>query len=357
MSAPHASKQARSKKQSARVSARLSFDAFLFQSFGGPNEESDIIPFLENVTRGRNIPAERVEKVSQQYKLVGGKSPINGINQDLISRIQIAFEKHGIDLPIYFGNRNFAPYVYDALEQMKRDGRTKVIAFVTSAYGSFSGCKQYKIDIELAQQAVGAGAPEVVKIRHYYSHPGFIGPLISNTIDALNVLPNPCEAELIFTAHSIPLAMSNTSPYLQQLNRAVALVASGVEQRTGLERRYHLAFQSRSGPPTQKWLEPDVSDQLRTLADAGVRNIALIPVSFVSDHMEVVYDLDILAARTARELGVSLARAKTSSDSPEFVEMIVDLTMELLDPSTAPKSLGDFDNLNGCSASCCPTRP
>lgn len=334
----------------------MNFDAFLLQSFGGPNQESDVIPFLENVTRGRNVPRERLELVAQQYRTLGGKSPINEINKDLIRRVQAAFGEHGIELPIYFGNRNFKPYISDALEQMRADGKKRAITFVTSAFGSYSGCRQYKLDVELAQQAIGPDAPEVVKIRHYYSHPGFIGPLVSNSIRALKSLPDPGAAEFVFTAHSIPSAMADTSPYLRQLKRAVDLVVRGMKEKADVALPYSLAFQSRSGPPTQEWLEPDVSHQLASLAAKGVNNAVIVPISFVSDHMEVIYDLDTLAAKTARDLGMSMARARTSSDSPEFVEMIVDLTMELLDPSTTPKSLGDSSDLNGCSATCCPTR-
>lgn len=335
----------------------MTFDAFLFQSFGGPNKYSDIIPFLENVTRGRNIPRERLDTVADQYRIFGGKSPINEINGGIIERLETAFRNHGIELPIYFGNRNFAPYVSDALAQMKADGRKRAIAFVTSAYGSFSGCKQYKLDVEAAQRQIGPDAPEVVKIRHYYSHPGFIEPLVENSVTALDSLPESHLAELIFTAHSIPRSMADTSPYLQQLDRAVNLVAAGIQEKTGSPHHFSLVFQSRTGPPNQEWLEPDVSDHLKALASRGVRSAVVIPISFISDHMEVIYDLDTLAAKTAHELDIGFARAGTSSDSPQFIEMIIDLTKELLDPSHSAKSLGGFSDLNGCSAGCCPTKP
>ncbi len=335
----------------------MTFDAFLFQSFGGPNIDSDIIPFLENVTRGRNIPRERLNVVADQYRIFGGKSPINEINHAIIERLATAFRNHGIELPIYFGNRNFEPYVYDALAQMKTDGRKRAIAFVTSAFGSFSGCKQYKLDVEMAKGQIGPDAPEVVKIRHYYSHPGFIEPLVEKSVAALDSLPEPHSAELVFTAHSIPRSMAVTSPYLQQLDRAVNLVTAGIREKTGSHHRFSLVFQSRTGPPNQEWLEPDVSDHLKALASKGVRNVVVIPISFISDHMEVVYDLDTLAAKTAREVDISYARAGTSSNSPQFIDMIVDLTRELLDPSHIAKSLGSFTDLNGCSAVCCPTQP
>ena len=347
----------RSKRQSDKGWGILSFDAFLFQSFGGPNNKSDVIQFLENVTSGRNIPKERLETVAQQYYLFGGKSPINEINLDIIKRLEAAFQRNGIQLPIYFGNRNFEPYVADALARMKADGVKRALCFVTSAYGSFSGCKQYKLDIENAQKLLGNGAPEVVKIRHYYSHPGFTNPLVANSITALRSLPDTKSAHLAFTAHSIPQAMADTSPYLEQLHRALDLVVAGIESQTGQTFPSALVFQSRSGPPDQAWLEPDVSDHLARLAMRGTTNVAIVPISFISEHMEVIYDLDTLAAAKATELGMSVVRAKTPSDSPEFIDMIVDLTQELLDRRKRPATLGTYSNLNGCTSSCCPAPP
>lgn len=335
----------------------MSFDAFLFQSFGGPNKQSDVVPFLENVTRGRNIPKDRLETVAKQYGLFGGKSPINDINLDIIKRLEKAFKTNGIHLPVYFGNRNFEPYVADALARMKADGVKRAISFVTSAYGSFAGCKQYKLDIEHAQQPLGNDAPEVVKIRHYYSHPGFINPFVANSVAALRSLPDAESAHLVFTAHSIPLAMSDTSPYLEQLHRALDLVVAGITIQTGQLFPSALVFQSRSGPPDQAWLEPDISHHLAELKSQGIKSAVIIPISFISEHLEVIYDLDTLAAAKAKELGLSIARAKTPSDSPEFIEMIVDLTQELLDPHKLPVSLGTFSNLNGCTSSCCPVNP
>lgn len=329
------------------------FDAFLFQSFGGPNRIEDVLPFLENVTRGRNIPRERLEEVAKHYYLFNGKSPINEINLDIIGRLKTAFRDHKIDLPIYFGNRNFEPFISQALTQMKLDGRRHAIAFVTSAYGSFSSCRQYKLDVAEAQAKLGDGAPEVVKIRHYYSHNGFIGPMVHNSLTALKELPSDEEVELIFTAHSIPLSMSDGSPYLPQLKQSMQLVSAGIEKSLKRKLRSALVFQSRSGPPTQPWLEPDISDYLRTIAQRGTKNAVMIPIGFISDHLEVIYDLDIVATNTAKELGISVVRAKTASDSSEFIEMIVDLTKEILTGGTAPTETGHKARIYTCSETCC----
>ncbi len=331
----------------------MPFDAFIFQSFGGPNKRSDVIPFLENVTRGRNIPIQRLQTVAEQYYMFDGKSPINQINLDIIERLTKAFKAAEIDLPIYFGNRNFEPYISDTLSQMKTDGIKNAMTFVTSAYGSFSSCKQYKLDIVNAQNALGPEHPSVTKIRHYYSHPGFINPFIDASVTELGKLNDPLKAEFIFTAHSIPVAMSMNSPYLSQLNEAMELVIEGIASVSGFTPRHSLVFQSRSGPPSQPWLEPDISSHIRELASKGIKEVIVAPIGFISDHLEVIYDLDILAAETAREVGISMHRVATPSSSPQFIDMIVDLTLELLKPDKKPTTLTNSISLKGCTSSCC----
>lgn len=335
----------------------MTFDAFLFQSFGGPNQKSDVIPFLNNVTKGRNIPQERLEIVAQQYYMFNGKSPINSINLDLIDRIKIAFSVARIDLPIYFGNRNFKPYIENTLEKMCSDGVTNAISFVTSAYGSYSGCKQYRQDIEKALRNIGDCSLTVTKIRHYYSHPGFILPFVDRCIEALNQCDNMQQVELLFTAHSIPLTMANSSPYLYQLNKAMEFVINGITESLGFSPSHALVFQSRSGSPNQKWLEPDISDYMRSSNVSSRSKIIAVPIGFISDHLEVIYDLDVLAKSTADELGVPFTRVSTPSNDNRFVEMIVDLTQELLDSSNNPVTLGTQVDLNGCSNNCCAIDP
>lgn len=333
----------------------MPFDAFLFQSFGGPNQREDVIPFLKNVTEGRNVPQERLDVVAQQYYRFDGKSPINSINLALIERLRDAFSRHQIELPIYFGNRNFHPYLTDTLSKMNSDGVTNAISFVTSAYGSYSGCKQYLEDIEKAQKTISNQAPTVTKIRHYFSHPGFIDPFVDNCIAALSQTDDNTDVELLFSAHSIPISMSDSSPYLHQLNRAMSFILDGISKKLGFEPAHALVFQSRSGPPTQKWLEPDISDYMRSKYTHHKSRVIAVPLGFISDHLEVIYDLDILAKNTADQLGVPFARVSTPSNDPRFIDMIADLTKELLDPTKPAVTLGTIDDLNGCSLTCCRT--
>lgn len=312
------------------------------------------MPFLENVVRGRNVPEERLQKVAQQYYSLGGKSPINEINRSLLKSIGDEFSSRGIDLPLYFGNRNSSPFLKESLEAMRSDGRTNAISFVTSAYGSFSGCKQYKLDVTAAQEALGHGAPQVTKIRHYYSHPGFINPFVQSTLDALASASGGESTHLVFSAHSLPVSMALSSPYLQQLRRAKELVELKVSAATGVSLPSHLAFQSRSGPPSEPWLEPDISDLLESLRRQSVSSVVVVPIGFISDHMEVVYDIDVVAAGFASRLGIEMRRAATPSHSAEFISMIADLAVELIDPHAPKANLGDLADLNGCSTSCCP---
>lgn len=331
----------------------MAFDAFLIQSFGGPNKRSDVIPFLENVTRGKDVPQERLRTVAEQYYLFDGKSPINEINYGIIRRLERAFSKAEISLPIYFGNRNFAPYLPNTVRQLKADGKTNVITFVTSAYGSYSSCKQYTIDLQRACSSIEGTAPAFTKIRHFYSHPGFIEPFVMNSLTALETLTNPEKAQLVFTAHSIPLSQAKSAPYQFQLQRAAEFVTRRIEEKTGRSYSHSLVFQSRSGPPTQRWLEPDISEHLKQLSLRAITDVLIIPIGFISDHLEVIYDLDILAAATAHQVGIEIARAKTPSDSSEFIDMIVDLTIEIIKGSSNPKSLGESFDLNGCTDTCC----
>jgi len=337
------------------------YDAFLLVSFGGPEGPGDVIPFLQNVTRGRAVPPERLEQVAAHYYQFGGVSPINQQCRDLLALIEKEFAASGIDLPLYWGNRNWDPYLADTVAAMARDGVRRAIAFVTSAYSSYSSCRQYLDDIELARAAAGPGAPQVDKIRQYFNHPGFIEPLAASTRRAVESLPASVQndAQLVFTAHSIPAAMAAASgpggsgAYPAQLAEAARLIAGRAGGGpAGGPRPWRLAYQSRSGPPSQPWLGPDVSDCLTELSRAGVPAVVLVPVGFVSDHLEVRYDLDVAAAETAGRLGLPLARAATPGTSPGFVTMISELVRERLDgaPRAAVGSLGPLHDIcpNGC---------
>jgi ferrochelatase len=311
-----------------------SYDAFLLVSFGGPEGPDDVMPFLANVTRGRNVPPERLAQVAEHYYAFGGVSPINQQCRDLLAAVRTDFAASGVPLPVYWGNRNWAPYLTDTVRQMTEDGVQRAVAFVTSAYSSYSSCRQYLDDIERARAAAGPDAPRIDKIRRFFNHPGFIEPFAGNVRAALATLPAEVrdDAHLVFTAHSIPLAMAETSGppgdrgrYVAELTEAARLIA----ERTGAGAHpWSLAYQSRSGPPSQPWLEPDVRDHLAELAKSGTQAVVVVPAGFVSDHMEVRHDLDVEAAETADGLGLAFARAATPGTSPRFASMITELVRE-----------------------------
>jgi len=328
-----------------------SYDAVLVLSFGGPDRPEDVLPFLENVLRGRNVPRERLLEVAGHYAHFGGRSPINEQNQRLVEALRTELETRGPALPVYWGNRNWHPFLQDTLSQMRDSGVRRALAFVTSAFGSYSGCRQYLEDIERARTALGPNTPTVEKLRSFYNHPGFIDTMVSRVFEAANNSQHG-NAELIFTAHSVPVSMARSSPYVSQLEAACALVA----ERAGWS-EWTLAYQSRSGPPSQPWLEPDILEVLRSRATAGVRDLIIVPIGFISDHMEVLYDLDTEAAALASELGLHLVRAATPGSHPRFVEMIRELIGERV-LGTPPLALGD-SGVHLCSPECCvlPVRP
>ena len=349
------------------------YDAFVLVSFGGPEGPADVMPFLENVTRGRGVPRERLAEVAHHYELFGGVSPINQQCRDLLAAIGKDFAASGLDLPLYWGNRNWHPYLADTVATMAADGVRHAIGFVTSAYGSYSSCRQYLDDIEAARQRVGPGAPAIDKIRHYFNHPGFIGPFVESTRAAIESLPATAQpaAPLVFTAHSVPDSMAAASGpagglYPAQLAEAARLVAHGVAAGGG-ERQWRLVYQSRSGPPSVPWLGPDVCDHLADLAAAGAPGAVLVTVGFVSDHVEVRYDLDVEAAQLGQRLGLPLARAATPGTHPRFVSMVTELVRERAGgPEPAPgerpageRALGVMaPGLDRCPDGCCrPQRP
>jgi ferrochelatase len=335
------------------------YDAFLLVSFGGPEGPDDVMPFLENVTRGRGVPRERLAQVAHHYHAFGGVSPINQQCRDLLAAIGKDFAANGIDLPLYWGNRNWRPYLADTVAGMAAAGVGNAIAFVTSAYGSYSSCRQYLDDIERARARVGGAAPRIGKIRHFFDHPGFIGPFAEATLAAIGSLPAGVRpgCPLVFTAHSVPRSMAATAGpdgglYEAQLTEASRLVAGLVAEREGRPRPWRLVYQSRSGPPSVPWLEPDVCDHLADLARDGAPGAVLVPVGFVSDHMEVRYDLDVAAAQAAGRLGMALARAATPGTHPRFVSMITELVRER---AGGPRSaLGPFPPAPDiCPNGCC----
>jgi ferrochelatase len=317
------------------------YDAVVVVSFGGPEGPDDIVPFLHRVTGGRDIPAERLSQVVAHYQLFDGVSPINGQNRLLVAALERELARRGPALPVYLGNRNWHPFLSDTLGQMADHGVKRALAFVTSAFSSYPGCRQYLDDIAAARHTVGDRAPLVDKLRLFYNHPGFIDAVTTRAVAALDQLPpeQRGEASLVFTAHSVPLSMATTSDYQAQLDDSAASVAAGI----GENRPWQVVFQSRSGPPNQPWLEPDVSEHLEALAEAGVPAAVLIPIGFVSDHMEVVYDLDIVAGQRAAACGLPVARAATVGDYPGFVAMIRELIIERTSPGEiTPRAIGRF---------------
>jgi len=341
-----------------------SYDAFLLVSFGGPEGPDDVMAFLANVTRGRNVPPERLASVAEHYHAFGGVSPLNQRCRDLLVAVRADFAASGLSLPLYWGNRNWTPYLADTVRQMAEDGVRRAVAFVTSAYSSYSGCRQYLDDIERARAAVGPCAPQIDKIRRFFNHPGFIEPFADNARAALATLPAEVrdQAHLVFTAHSVPLAMAEASGpaaepgrYMTELTEAARLIA----ERTGTGTHpWSMAYQSRSGPPSQPWLEPDVRDHLGELAKSGTRAVVVIPAGFVSDHMEVRHDLDVEAAETADALGLAFGRAATPGTSPRFASMITELVQERLarpdDPMPELAALGCMGvPSQTCAADCC----
>ena len=342
------------------------YDALLLVSFGGPEKPEDVVPFLENVTRGRGIPRERLEQVGEHYFLLGGRSPINDLNRDLLAAIRSDLAAADIDLPVYWGNRNWDPYLTETLAEMSRDGVTRAACFVTSAYSSWSGCRQYRENLYDAVAPLGADAPRLDKLRHYFNHPGLVEPVVDAVVEALTELPDDARpgAQLVFVTHSIPLTMNDTSgpdggAYVAQHLDVAAEVAARVTEETGHRHEHALVYCSRSGPPSMPWLEPDVNDHLTQLAATGVPGVVLVPVGFVSDHMEVVYDLDTEALETARELQLPAVRAATPQGDARFVAMVRELLLERAaaergEPVERP-SLGSLGPLwDACPAGCCP---
>ena len=326
------------------------YDAFLLLSFGGPEGPDDVMPFLRNVVRGRGIPDERLREVAHHYEMFGGASPINGQNRELLAATEAELRAAGHTLPLYWGNRNWHPMLEETLGRMAEAGVRRAVAFATAAYSSYSSCRQYWEDIDRAREAVGPNAPAVDKIRPFFNHPGFIEANRARLDDALALLAEPGRgsAPILFCAHSIPLSMADTSDYASQLAETARLVSEGIENPT------RVVYQSRSGPPSQPWLEPDVLDVLRVLKTEGVESVVLAPIGFVSDHMEVVYDLDVEARALARELDLELVRAGTAGTHPRFVRMIRELVEERLGELPLA-AIGQLPALPlTCVPGCCP---
>lgn len=330
----------------------MMYDAILIVSFGGPEKPEDVLPFLENVTRGRNVPRERLLEVAGHYQHFGGKSPINDQCRELIAALRKELDEHAIPLPIYWGNRNWHPFLSDALGAMRADGVKRALAFVTSGYSSYSGCRQYRENIAAAQRETGEGAPAVDKLRVFYNHPLFIEAVSDRVRQGLRSFPAEAagHVHLLATAHSIPCSMAQGSDYEKQLRETTRLVA----ESAGLG-DWDLVYQSRSGSPGQPWLEPDILDHLRDLNQRGIRNVLVTPLGFLSDHVEILYDLDTEAQELAAGLGLTMVRAGTVGTHPAFVAMVRQLIAERLDRTAEKLAIGLYGpNHDVCPADCCP---
>jgi ferrochelatase len=331
----------------------MNHDAILIVSFGGPESTEDVIPFLENVLRGRNVPRERLLTVAEHYYHFGGRSPINQQTRELHAALKKELAEQGPKLPVYWGNRNWHPMLTETLQQMKQDGIRRALAFVTSAYSSYSGCRQYREDIARAQNEIGSGAPEIDKLRPFFNHPGYVEATEDRLRDALRNLPTDARqnVQIVYIAHSIPLSMANTCDYVRQLEEVRKLVSARLSVRNDA-----LVYQSRSGAPGQPWLEPDILDYLR---EVKVRDLAsavvLAPISFISDHMEVLYDLDIEARQLCDSLPLPMTRAKTVGVHPKFIAMIRELILERTSARAERRALGSLGpRQDVCEETCCP---
>jgi protoporphyrin/coproporphyrin ferrochelatase len=330
------------------------YDAILVVSFGGPEGREDVLPFLENVLRGRNVPRKRMLEVAEHYYQFDGVSPINQQVRDLLDCLKPDLERQGITLPVYWGNRNWHPMLADTMQQMADDGVRCALALVLSAYSSYSSCRQYREDIERARQAVGEAAPEVDKVRVWYNHPDFIGANVDRVREALSQFDQTQQdlVHIAYTAHSIPSVLANTCDYVRQLTESCRLVSEAVGVDSS---RWQLVYQSRSGRPQDLWLEPDICDHLAALCEQGVKNVIIHPIGFLSDHIEVLYDLDDEAAKAADRLGMTTVRAATVGTHPRFISLLACLIRERLDRSVPREAIGLYPpNHDVCPLECCP---
>jgi ferrochelatase len=353
------------------VEVPVAYDAIVLASFGGPEGQDDVIPFLRNVTRGRGIPDERLEEVAHHYRAFGGVSPINAQNRALKAALEAELARRGVDLPIYWGNRNWGPMLADALQEAAAAGHRRLLGVATSAYSSYSSCRQYREDFARALEETGlTGTLEIDKVRQYFDHPGFVAPFVAGVRDGLDALAARLpgvdlqrETRVLFTTHSIPTAdAARSGPASRSFGEGGAYaaqhraVAEVVMARAGRDVPWELVYQSRSGPPSQPWLEPDVNDAIRRLAGEGVRAVLLVPLGFVSDHMEVKWDLDTEAMETAEEVGVLALRTPTPGIDPAYVSGLIDLVLERRDGVPAalrPAETGLGPWYDVCRPGCC----
>ena len=331
------------------------FDSLLLLSFGGPENSDDVMPFLRNVTAGRGVPDERLAVVAEQYELFGGKSPINELNQQLLSALDEELVSRGHEMATFWGNRNWHPFVTDTIADLKSLGHTSTVCLVTSAFSSYSGCRQYHEDLDRARNEV-PGAPNIERVRVYWDHPDFLGTAAELLAESRDAAGLSSETPVLHSAHSLPLSMAANCDYQQQLNEA----ASIVNELAGMRGPYEVVFQSRSGPPSVPWLTPDIDQRIHELAEQGTQELLVHPLGFVADHMEVLFDLDTQSAAAAKEADVKMVRTPTVGTHPRFVSMLVDLVEEAAGLRADRPSLSKSGpRPDKCNSQCCPapTRP
>ena len=331
------------------------FDSLLLLSFGGPENSDDVMPFLRNVTAGRGVPDERLAVVAEQYELFGGKSPINELNQQLLCALDEELASRGHEMATFWGNRNWHPFVTDTIADLKSLGHTSTVCLVTSAFSSYSGCRQYHEDLDRARNEV-PGAPNIERVRVYWDHPDFLGTAAELLAESREAAGLSSETPVLHSAHSLPLSMAANCDYQEQLNEA----ASIVNELAGMRGPYEVVFQSRSGPPSVPWLTPDIDQRIHELAEQGTQELLVHPLGFVADHMEVLFDLDTQSAAAAKEAGVKMVRTPTVGTHPRFVSMLVDLVEEAAGLRADRPSLSKSGpRPDKCNSQCCPapTRP
>lgn len=326
------------------------FDSLLLLSFGGPENSDDVMPFLRNVTAGRGVPDERLAVVAEQYELFGGKSPINELNQQLLSALDEELVSRGHEMATFWGNRNWHPFVTDTIADLKSLGHTSTVCLVTSAFSSYSGCRQYHEDLDRARNEV-PGAPNIERVRVYWDHPDFLGTAAELLAESRDAAGLSSETPVLHSAHSLPLSMAANCDYQQQLNEAAAIV----NELAGMRGPYEVVFQSRSGPPSVPWLTPDIDQRIHELAEQGTQELLVHPLGFVADHMEVLFDLDTQSAAAAKEADVKMVRTPTVGTHPRFVSMLVDLVEEAAGLRADRPSLSKSGpRPDKCNSQCCP---
>lgn len=327
----------------------MKYDAILVVSFGGPEGMEQVMPFLDNVLRGKGVPEARKLEVAHHYELFGGVSPINAQNRELVEKVSGALKEKGINLPVLLANRNTEPFIPDVLKTCQEKGYLNLLVYITSGFSCYSGCRQYRENLMAAQADLTGEVPNFDKIRVFFNHPLFIETVADKVAEARALMPDQ-DSRVVFTAHSIPMAMANSSKYTEQLQEAARLVAERLELAD-----WDLVYQSRSGPPSMPWLDPDICDHLEDLKTRGVEAVVVSPLGFVSDHMEVLFDLDLEAREKAADLGMTYARASTPGNDPRMVEMIVELIRERLEDWPERRTIGRLPAKHDvCPENCCP---